>query len=351
MIDHASSTWSRSTTIPKSMLVAVAQARDVQPDAVEDHRHRVVGLQPRAGAVERRRAGQGRWRSRSSAAGATAAGRTSKVTRAARAATAGGMNRLASASRSAGSALWRSLARAQDLVGALEAPPRVGLVGRDRDEHRRDAVAERPASAHGAYRDGDHRDERLGGQLAALEQPRAQRAGADRDDGVVDRDAGRGLDRLDAVERQRAEGEAAVRRDAAVEARARRARRSCRSRTPPSACRGRARCPARDAADGRRAGHRRRRRAPSPAAAGWRAARAAPSAGAAAPAACGRATPARPGTRSPSSPASARGGISRPSGARSNRMLMISAPDMPSTAAWWILVSRPTRPSSSPWTT
>src|SRR3954468_18149208 len=147
------------------------------------------------------------------------------VVGAASAATAGGMNAVASVSRSAGSALWALLRAAQQLVRAPEALGRVGLVGRDRHDHHRDAVAVRALLLLGADRHGDHRDERLVGQRVAVEQPLAHGARAERDDDVVDGEAERALERLDRVERELAEREAPVRGDRAVERRAGRARR------------------------------------------------------------------------------------------------------------------------------
>ena len=60
--------------------------------------------------------------------------------------------------------------------------------------------------------------------------------------------------------------------------------------------------------------------------------------------------PSSPGVRT-SPPLSPAGGTSRPVGAVSSRTLKTSAPDIPSTAAWCILVSSATRPSRSPWMT
>jgi hypothetical protein len=112
----------------------------------------------------------------------------------------------------------------QQLVRALEAAHRVRLVGGDRDHHRGDPVAERALLVLGPDRDRHHRHERLVGKLVALDQELPHGAGADRHDHVVHLHACLVLDRLDGVERDRAEREAAVGGDRAVEARTRRAR-------------------------------------------------------------------------------------------------------------------------------
>ena len=91
-----------------------------------------------------------------------------------------------------------------------------------------------PICLLGAHRHGDHRHQRLLGQLAAGEQPLAHRGRAERDDDVVDGDAELVLERLDGVERERAEREAPVRRDRAVEARLGRPRGRDLEQPPPS---------------------------------------------------------------------------------------------------------------------
>src|SRR3954468_6346199 len=146
------------------------------------------------------------------------------VVRAASAATAGGMNAVASVSRSAGRALWRSFAlRSSSCVrrrrsAASGSPVGIGTIIIET------RVAERPLLLLGADRHGHHRDERLVGERVALEQPLPHGARAQRDDDVVDGQAERALQRLDGVERELAEREAPVRRDRAVERRARGAR-------------------------------------------------------------------------------------------------------------------------------
>ena len=103
------------------------------------------------------------------------------------------------------------LGAAQDLVGALQ-PPRgsassVGI-GTNIVETRLPNV---PICSSVRTDTGTIATSGSVGQLVALEQPVAHRARAERDDDVVDRHAERVLDRLDAVERQRAEREAPVR--------------------------------------------------------------------------------------------------------------------------------------------
>ena len=122
-------------------------------------------------------------------------------------------------SRSAGSALWRSLALQQQLVGANEALERIGFVGGDRHDHHRHPVPERALLLLGAHRHRHHGHERLVGQLVALDQPLPQGRRAQAHHHVVHGDGGGVLDRLDGVEREPPDGQAAVGRDLAVEER------------------------------------------------------------------------------------------------------------------------------------
>ena len=179
--------------------------------------------------------------------------------RAASEATAGGMNAVASVSSEAGSALWRSLALRSSSWVRCSRRRRVGLVGRDRDDHHRDPVAPGAALVALADRHRDHRHQRVLGQRVALEQPVAHGARAERDDDVVDRRAELAPDLAHRVERERAEREAPVGGDRAVERRHRRRapwsprarRRSRRSRTSAARASRRARASARPAARSR----------------------------------------------------------------------------------------------------
>src|SRR3954468_24760804 len=77
------------------------------------------------------------------------------VVRAASAATAGGRDERCRVGEEVGrQGLVALLGAAQQLVRAPEALGRVGLVGRDRHDHHRDAVAERPLLLLGADRHG-----------------------------------------------------------------------------------------------------------------------------------------------------------------------------------------------------
>ena len=175
----------------------------------------------------------------------------------------------------------------------------------------------------------------------------------ERHDDVVDGDAGLVLDRLDPVERQRAEAEAPVRRDAAPLKRVRgtvdrrrpedvRRRRRTRAGSAPArvsrpsvptpgTC-----CDAGHVGEVRELGqlleraHRLARQAEQRR---------------------GRASRAGPGRarRRARRGLGGRSFSSRPSGLRSTSALRISAPETPSTAAWWTLVSTATRPSGRPW--
>ena len=127
------------------------------------------------------------------------------------------MKLLASWRSPAGRARWRSFIVEQGVVSQFAGARRVGLVREDRGAHQHDPVAEGARLLVGADRDRDLGDQGLGGQLVVLEQPPPDGARADRDDDVVDGAAVLVLGRLDVVEVELAEGEPAVRRDAAVE--------------------------------------------------------------------------------------------------------------------------------------
>ena len=89
------------------------------------------------------------------------------------------------------------------------------------DAHEQDPVAVGAASARRcAPTPGSARRAASSGSSSCSTQPAAHRAGADRDDDVVDRAAVRVLDRLDLVERELAEREASVGGDLPVERRA-----------------------------------------------------------------------------------------------------------------------------------
>ena len=154
--------------------------------------------------------------------GATRPAVSPVITRVARAAIAGGMNSAKSCISVAGTALWRLLAEAIALCISRQPLARVGLVGRQRDDHHRDLVAELALLPLAAHRDRHHRQQRLSRQLVVIDQPAAQRARAHRHHDVVDRQPERVLDGLDVVQRERAEAEAPVGRDRAVEGGARR---------------------------------------------------------------------------------------------------------------------------------
>ena len=144
---------------PEVDAVLVADDRDVQADAVDDHRDGEVRLHLRAGAVERgaraRDVGDHEVQRR-----ARAAEDVDRVARRERG--DGGRDEGGrvgqQARRQRGVSL---LGAAQQLVRALQPPARVGLVGRDRDDHHRDPVAPRAALVALAHRHRDHRDERV----------------------------------------------------------------------------------------------------------------------------------------------------------------------------------------------
>ena len=129
------------------------------------------------------------------------------------------------AGATAGTALEALLGAAHRLVRAAQALERVGDVGRDRHEHHRDPVAERPpllapcAPTAGPSRRAARRAARRA-RAATRAAPPAQSAMTTSLTVIRERV----LDRLDAVERERPEREAAVRGDAVVEARLRGAR-------------------------------------------------------------------------------------------------------------------------------
>src|SRR5215211_2385211 len=203
-------------------VVAVAEDGDVEPHAVDDDRYRERRLQPGAGAVERfARTGDVRDHQvhRRARPAEHVDGRPGAEREHRRRDQAGRVGEVLG-----GEGAVALLRAAQRFVGALERMQRIGFGGRDRDDHERDPVAEAALLAGRAHRHRDHRYERLVGQLTSPRQPAAQRAGAEGHEHVVHRGVGRVLDCLDPVERERAEREAPVRRDRAVEAGARRLR-------------------------------------------------------------------------------------------------------------------------------
>ena len=102
---------------------------------------------------------------------------------------------------------------------------RVGLVGRQFGDQRRDAVRPRIGLVAGADRHRDHRPQRAVGQRVVAHQVGAQATGADRHDDVVDRPVGGLLDPLDVRQRTGADGEPAVLGDRLVPRRRRSRRR------------------------------------------------------------------------------------------------------------------------------
>ncbi len=109
------------------------------------------------------------------------------------------------------------LGRAHRLVGQPQAHHRVALVDVQRHAEHSDAVAVGAHLLLAAHRHRHLGDQWTVGKLVVLQQPPAQRAGADRQDDVVDGAVMLVLDALDRFQRELPEGEPAMGRDASVE--------------------------------------------------------------------------------------------------------------------------------------
>ena len=213
---HRSSTWSRSATMPEVQVVEVAHHRDVQPDAVDHHRHGVVRLELRAGAEQRAARARARWRSRRSRGGRGAAEHLDRRARGERGDggrdEARGVGEQVRGRRPVALLGADAAARACAAAGARGSASSVGI-GTIIIEP---PVAERALLAPPCARTRarSRRAASLGSSPRSFSQSRSAPAHMRHDD-VVDREARLVLDRLHRVERELAEGEPAVAGDRA----------------------------------------------------------------------------------------------------------------------------------------
>ena len=203
---------------PEVHVAHVAHDGDVQAHAVGDHRDRVVGLQPRARHVERElRAGDV---GDHEVPGRPAGARGREAERQPRGAREDrGRDEVVGVLQQLGGQRAVALLHVrQRLVGLAQPLDRVRLVGEQRRGHQQDAVAvgaELLAGAHATPAPA-RRAASSGRSSCSISQRRTAPAQTLTDD-VVDRRAVVVLGRLELAQRQLAEDEAPVRRDAAVE--------------------------------------------------------------------------------------------------------------------------------------